>query len=194
MASAALPWAAHRPSLRIPSPIPLLPFTMRHTLLLTVTASFFLSAAPANSPCLPEGEIRDLTFTTHLSTPGIPADAEIILGSGEAWEHDHWLDDPMGVPTETPLPGGGMTYTVPVRNDGGDLSGPNGEVQNGVLEGDCIEVKVSFKIRYSVKVCVTVETGVDAGGVNGSTTREECWTEIRDQTFVFKERTVCPCP
>ena len=167
---------------------------MRHTLLLTVTASFFLSAAPANSPCLPEGETRDVTFTTHLTAPGTPADAEIIPGSGEAWEHDNWSDDPMGEPTEVPLPGGGMAFTVPVRNDGGNLSGPNGVVQNGGLEGDCIEVLVRYTVRYSVKVCVTVETGVDAGGVNGSTTREECWTEIRVQENVFKERTVCPCP
>ncbi len=181
-------WIASSPTLH-------LHFTMRHTLLLIVTASFFLSAAPANSPCLPEGETRDVTFTTHLNSAGTPADAEIILGSGEAWEEDPFSpNDPLGELIEAPLPGGGMTFTVPVRNDGGNLSGPNGVVQNGGVEGDCIEVFVRYTIRYSVKVCVTVETGVDAGGVNGSTAREECWTEIRRQTRSFKARTVCPCP
>ncbi len=63
-------------------------------------------------------------------------------------------DDDLTPDEEMSLPAPGTsdsnkTASGDVCNSGGDLSGPNGVVQNGAGEGACIEVKFSW-LAFSV--------------------------------------------
>lgn len=81
-----------------------------------------------------------------------------IAGTPQAFEDD-WTspDDPMGPAS----PNGSGGYSVEVCNNGGALSGPNGQVQNGDVEGDDIEVEICFEI-WRVTTTTTTSTGGSA--------------------------------
>lgn len=87
---------------------------------------------------------------------GAPAGSEWADGSSaptlpevkpELWEDDPVSDDPMGDGVWGPNndPGGASPSGV-VCNADGDLGGPNGDIQNGGTEGDCIEVYMKIPI------------------------------------------------
>ncbi len=159
-------------------------------------AAFLLTASIAGAavltePCIPDGDTHDITFKTDLTEPGTPPGSEVIPGSGQGMESDvPGSDDPLG-PAGDNSTGGSTTFTLPITNVGGVLSGPNGTPQNGGTEGDCIEVYVKYKIRYKVKVCDGDPTQVDSGESSGS---GECWYEWREEEREFSPpKEVCPC-
>lgn len=150
------------------------------SLALTVSIA---GAAVLGEPCIPDGDTQDVDFTTN---------EDVVPGSGEGMESDLGSDDALGSATETSS-GGNTTFSVPITNNGGTLSGPNGVPQNGGTEGDCIEVYVKFKIRYKVKVCngTPVTTGGDGPGDSSA---EDCWEEWREKEAEFSEpKEICPC-
>ena len=155
---------------------------MKNLILSLVLTVSIAGAAVLGEPCIPDGDTHNVDFTT---------DSNVVPGSGEGMESDIGPDDELGSATETSS-GGNTTFSVPITNNGGVLSGPNGVPQNGGAEGDCIEVYVTFKIRYKVKVCN--ETPVTVGGDGPESSSEDCWEEWREKEAEFSEpKTVCPC-
>lgn len=141
-------------------------------------------------PCIEDGATVGLEFERpELGGPGEPAGAEWTnggTGNPQGAEDDAIFDDPMG-PAESA--DSGETAILPVSNSGGDLSGPNGVVQNGAGEGDCIEVYVSWTYRYPVQVSRTVTFGLELFGVSFTGT-SEVW---RYAVKTSKKQEVCPC-
>lgn len=108
--------------------------------------------------------------------------AGIVAASGSnvtanAEEVDPLSNDPLGEPTITSEGGSAHEICVESSNDGGDLSGPNGEVQNGIGEGDCIEVQL--------EIFITITTTITIGPVTVTT------ATVRSSTTDPVE--VCPC-
>lgn len=119
-----------------------------------------LQPAPGNrsscTGCVPEGECCTVTSDRPPLPP--PPSSQPPSGSEGGthytddppmmYEDDTIADDEMGE-TSTTGTGGGSTTTTSsgqVCNDDGDLSGPNDEDQNGLGEGDCIEVKIGWTV------------------------------------------------
>ena len=148
------------------------------------------SAAVLTEPCIPDGGILNIEFEADLSAPGIPPGAQIVPGSGEGMEADIGADDELGSATEV-VTGRGTTFSVPITNHDGILSGPNGVAQNGGSEGDCIEVYVTYQIRYIVEVCDEGPGPADGGEPSGT---GECWEEWRvEEVEISPPKEVCPC-
>ena len=167
--------------------------TLKHMVMWLALTSPLAGAVVMSVPCIPDGDTDDVTFTTSLSDPGTPANAEVLPGSGEGMESDISFDDSLG-PASQKTVSGTTTFTIPIGNKSGKLSGPNGVSQNGGTEGPCIEVYVRFTIRYTVTVCVTEDLTLSYGGVGGSTGTSECWDEWRHKTMRFLTPIeVCPC-
>jgi hypothetical protein len=144
-------------------------------------------------PCVKEGKTNIITFTTDLTAPGTPTNAEVVPDSGKAMERDPiFADDPVGAVDDVRnVATGSTSFPIPIENKGGSLSGPNGQSLNGGNEGPCIEVYVEFDIRYRVTICKT-ET-LEFHGSGGSTS--ECWEVWRYETKTWRKhaRKVCPC-
>ncbi|MFN0204918.1 MAG: hypothetical protein ACKVS6_01230 [Planctomycetota bacterium] len=166
------------------------------SLLRGVTAAFLLfplAAVPA-PPCVPKGGSVDVgPFTPNDDYDGAPTSLQPVgNATPQAFEDDHLRDDEMGA--ATPQAGGGTTVQVSCSADG-KLSGPNGEVQNGGAEGDCIEVIVKWKYKYKI-VDITAVQGSALLEILGlsftSSIHVEKWRKI---TISSKEKIeVCPCP
>ncbi len=143
--------------------------------------------------CLPAGETRKVTFTHDPTEKGMPTDAEVLPNSVEGWEKDFFSpDDPLG-PGEFNQSTNEASVTI--TNTDGKLSGPNGVVQNGGLEGDCIEVYVRYQVRY--KKTKTTSWGWSSapdgvGIVFGVQETFEIW-ETSWWTFRRTPQVVCPC-
>jgi hypothetical protein len=159
----------------------------KHLAAFLLTASI-AGAAALTEPCIPDGATHDIKFKANVTDPGFPPGSEVVPGSGSGVESDPvGGDDPLGGASET-TSGDCTSFTVPITNDGGVLSGPNGTAQNGGAEGDCIEVYVKYKIRYKVKVCEDEPTGVD------NSQPVDCWYEWRtEEREISPPKEICPC-
>lgn len=165
-------------------------------------APFFLAAAlaapqqPTSVPCVPDGGRVSPDFSRPpLGQPGDPVGAEWLNSPGtgdasgdpQARESDPISgDDPMGPATPS---ASGDQAAVPVDNHGGDLSGPNGETQNGGTEGSCIEVYVEWTYRYPVTVHKSITASI-LGSSAGETEIVIVWKYGKKRS---KVKGVCPC-
>ena len=116
-------------------------------------ASLVLPAAAED--CIPPGGSEAVSFDRpSLLSPGIPTSAGWAPneGSPKAYDQDLLRNDPLGagVPSRGVNPGSSASVTI--TNQGGSLAGPNGVVQNGFWEGDCLEVFMCWEYRYKAKV------------------------------------------
>jgi hypothetical protein len=147
-----------------------------------------MSSAPAPVPdddCLPEGEVTEVPANPDLSSPGVPVGAQPT--SDPRWfDEDLFSDDYLGAGDPLEL-----------ENKNGNISGPNGEVANGGLDGDCIELYYMLKLRYqiTVQVCQTDRSTLGAGGSGISSGSSDCrivkvWHE---SWFKFTVGEKCPC-
>lgn len=159
------------------------------------------SGAPVSSGelsgCLEPGESRTLVFDRpSLDDDGMPVDAEwVVDGNGcptgvpQAFEHDSTSgNDPMGA-AEAQC-GNAHHARIEVRNQDGQLVGPNSEDVTEWFEGGCIEVILCWKFRHSVEVEISWRAapgGIGAGGaasVRVWQTAQVCSPDARD---------VCEC-
>ncbi len=114
------------------------------TLLLTAVGS------GGKDDCIPTGKKVDSCADRPNLNEGenIPVGSYYGLNGGDprGVEDDSMSpDDPMGGATPN---SNGSSACVEVENKSGNLSGPNGDVQNGGVEGDCIEVKICWSYYY----------------------------------------------
>lgn len=176
-------------------------------LVMVLAAGFPLSSSAfAAEDCLPDGQTADLSFDMpQLPGPGFPKSAQWVKGTGnpQGFEHDYTTpNDPMG----SGHPGGGFpiqTSILEVENKGGNLSGPNGTVQNGFPEGPCVEVLICWTYIYeaSVQQCtpttqVTIKIETPGGTIGGSVgTGTTCITVVKifSATTCSGTQDVCPC-
>lgn len=143
------------------------------TLLALALFALPLAAAGGSNPCVPEGKTQDFTANPDLHADGIPTSA-IVASEPEWYDQDLTSQDEMGV---------GNPLTI--ENKAGKLSGPNGKVVNGGLDGACIELHYRVLIRYKVSKKVTFEPGgIGASGV------AEVWAS---RWVSFVKGDVCPC-
>ncbi|MFT7462137.1 MAG: hypothetical protein ACI9EF_000474 [Pseudohongiellaceae bacterium] len=90
------------------------------------------------SGCIADGESQSVCVSMKVPESwGVSASAK---------EKDALFDDPLGSPSLFFLRPGVLFACITITNDGGDLSGPNGEVQTGAVEGDCIEVDITMTV------------------------------------------------
>lgn len=148
-------------------------------------------------PCVPEGGSSEVEFERpELDEAGDPAGAEWTGEGGdpEAFDEDVASDDSMG---DADSEDGGSTATVTVENEEGDLSGPNGEVVNGGLDGDCAEVYVEWTYRYPARVTTLFGTGLNFDfGIFGQLfnfSRAVTVTVWAEGTKRDGPKEVCPC-
>lgn len=100
---------------------------------------------PPNLPqanCIPDGGSDSL-----CAYKVVPANGTI---SATAEEIDPFSNDPLGQPDITNPSGNLFIVCIQIMNTGGELSGPNGEVQTGAGEGNCIEVDLDITIGTPV--------------------------------------------
>ena len=139
---------------------------MNRFLLATLLFASGTSAAPAmqsstaaggSAGCIPEGECRHIEAERPELGVGDPAGATWAGGTGEPelFEDDFfsWSDDPMGAATPH---GNGESACTEICNNGGELSGPNGEKQNGPGEGASIEAKICWSYVEEVQIQIGV--------------------------------------
>ncbi len=110
---------------------------MKHLIWCATITCLALAAVAAT--CVPDGTSVTISATRPAADPG-----EAWTGATpEVREEDlvEATDDPMG---DASIGAGGVT-TGTVTNSGGDLFGITGGDQNGLGEGDCIEVKLCWK-------------------------------------------------
>ncbi len=171
--------------------------------MLTIVAMLILAAGQQPSggasgkPCVPDGTTTTPQFgRPPLGGPGDPVGAEWVdrgtdpddnSGDPQAFEQDGFSgDDSMG--GATPSADGGQAG-VPVTNEGGDLSGPNGEDQNGGAEGKCIEVYVEWTYRYPVEIRRSKSLSL-WGYTDGEIEITIIWKEGKKRS---KVKEICPC-
>jgi hypothetical protein len=151
---------------------------------------------PSTAPCVPEGSRVTPDFDRPpLGQPGDPVGAEWVHSPGTAdgsgdpqmREKDSFSgDDPMG--TANPS-SDGSTASAPIDNDDGDLSGPNGEDQNGGSEGPCIEVYVEWTYRYPVTIHKSIGASI-WGFSSGEIEIVVVWKYAKKRA---KVKEICPC-
>jgi len=139
------------------------------------------AAIPVTNPCIPDGTSEDVPFTPNMMATGIPVGA-MSVGTPDWYDQDVVSDDYMG--SGDPLP---------IENKGGNLSGPSGEVVNGGLDGDCIELIVYSTIRYQVTVSVTGGVKIEPGGVGGSGSTTSTVTIWVNRRVGWDAGEWCPC-
>ena len=107
---------------------------------------------------------------------GIPEGATYTgggTGGPSVFEHDSTSsDDRMGRGTTRNAAAdgkGGGVSEICITNTDGNLEGPNGVVQNGGGEGDCIEVMMCWRYSY-VHPGANFEIGVSSGSAPGPKT------------------------
>jgi len=162
-----------------------------HVLALTALTALMPSEG---SPCVPDPGSIDLEFPKPaLQQPGIPVGAVWPPGPPPpptAHEEDPLKDDGMG--TATPNEDG-SSAGVTITNIGGNLFGPNGEDQNGVGEGECIEVKVCWTYHYPKTVTYGFKFGL-ADVLTGSARFGVTMVLWAEATICSDSVEVCPCP
>lgn len=151
---------------------------------------------PTTAPCVPEGGRVSPGFDRPpLGQPGDPVGAEWVHSPGTAdgsgdpqlREKDSFSgDDPMGAATPS---SDGSAASAPVDNHDGDLSGPNGEDQNGGSEGPCIEVYVEWTYRYPVTIHKSITSSL-WGLSSGETEIVVVWKYAKKRA---KVKEICPC-
>lgn len=157
--------------------------------------------AASTEICVQDGEEQGICFRRpRLRAEGIPSDAKWARGGGDptAKDDDVVSDDDLG---KAKSHVNGKYACVDIANDGGDLSGPNGEPQTGFGEGDCLEVYMEWTYHYTVTVehCTTVGGGLEfglptkAGSGVTQISKQSCitWTEIASGKVTAGPKTVC---
>ncbi len=149
--------------------------------------AMFLLALPslASEPCIEDGKISKVEFDRPpLGEAGDPTTAEWAGGGGgkpKGEDLDPLENDKLGngVPGSPP-----DTATIEVENKDGSLSGPNGKVANGGLDGDCIEVRMIWAYWYKTTLQICWKTDHTS----------ECKTTAHWQTAVKSSgvKEVCP--
>ena len=136
-------------------------------------------------PCVPDGSSISLTANPDLKADGIPV-AATIVGDPVWYDKDVLVYDELGEGS-----------TIEIENKGGNLSGPNGKVANGGLDGDCIEVSYKVLLRFQVKeeVCSSSgsQVGVGGSGISGSSGGCTTTTVWKSKWFWFSKGDVCAC-
>lgn len=187
----------------------------RIRLVTLLTLAAFSGRASASNCVLP-GIPEELRFPRpSLGAPGLPTSARWLEATGVpmGWEYDRFsANDPLGMGK----PGVGWlenTASITIENQGGNLSGPNGVIQNGGLEGPCIEVMMCWTYTYTgtVEECVSIgiqgqvggqvgigEPGVggQVGGQVGAQLGGSVCVEVEVQlvgTLCSSTEKVCPC-
>ncbi|MFT7484167.1 MAG: hypothetical protein ACI9F9_000007 [Candidatus Paceibacteria bacterium] len=163
--------------------------------LFSIPLATLIAAVPAiaspffDSQCVKDGETTPITFDADM-----PVGGEVKDNSTRGFESDTVSDDPLGAGDAQMNEDGSATVSVDITNEAGRLSGPNGTVQTGFGEGDCIEVYVTFTVRYKVQMCTRASLGAKPWGVGGSIVTETCWEQWISRKMKSKTKTVCPCP
>jgi hypothetical protein len=149
-------------------------------------------------PCVPNPGDLSVDFPKPLlQQVGVPVDAvfpEVPPADPsygpQGSEDDPLFDDAMGAATPTE---DGQSATLTISNVGGHLFGPNGEIQNGGLEGSCIEVEVCWPYLYPVTVTTGVKVNLGDALIGGG-------TRVNVQIVVWElgqicsgTMEVCPC-
>ena len=178
---------------------------MKSFIALALFALPLAASGDGGVPCIPDGTTRAVDF--DLPAPGsdgvtAPAPDAKPWGGGspfqwasdkshptEAKDADTWSpDDDMG---DAKAADGKVS--VPIQNKDGKLSGPNGEVQNGGTEGDCIEVYVEVSYKVWTQKIRTFGIDITPGGLGIKGTETEITYEWVWHTYTTKEKEVCPC-
>lgn len=150
------------------------------------------------APCIPDPGSIDLEFPKpSLQQAGIPVSAvwpnshpNRPAPPPAALEDDPLHDDPMGAATAS---ADGSSASVTVTNIGGNLFGPNGVDQNGVGEGDCIEVKVCWTYLFQKTVSAGFKFSI--GDLFGGGSRISIAMVVWDKATICSESVeACPCP
>ncbi len=157
------------------------------------------SFASGEEDCVMEGFSEDVRFDRPELGFGYPTSAMWLDETGvpTGWEYDPVSsDDPLGpaVPGHGSLDG---TASIRITNDGGFLSGPNGDVQNGLgsFEGDCIEVFACWSYSYEATRIDCISTGVQVqvkvGEAVGAQGGGSVGSSVCFKTEVLLVATVC---
>lgn len=149
---------------------------MNKALITTAILALAISAAASsygNAPCIPDGGTDTICVAMKLTGRQSM--------SAEAMEEDRLSDDDVGEATITSPRPGLYEACVTITNSGGDLYGPNNEIQNTGTEGDCIEVYLV------VHIVSPLEVELSGGLIGGSVST----TAAGEATTAPK--TFCPC-
>jgi len=123
-------------------------------------------ALPAGNPCIPDGGSQ--TYDADRPDSPDPNGEWVSNGTGDpkAYDEDVALDDEMGAADPGSDP---STVTVEVSNDGGDISGPNGNTVNGGTDGPCAEVYIewTYRVKHTINFHWTGSTQFEPGGIGG---------------------------
>lgn len=138
-------------------------------ILLVAAASVAFCASAWSQVTVCDGE------TTQICSSIVAGGSTNVTANAE--EVDPISNDPLGEPTIVSDGGNAYVICVGISNDGGDLSGPNGEVQNGFGEGDCIEVQLEIFITITTTITIGPVT------VTSMTVRKSTTDPVK----------VCPC-
>jgi hypothetical protein len=157
---------------------------------LTLPLALAADSEGNSPPCVPAGSSAELEFERPpLGQDGDPKDAEWTnegTGNPQGKEEDTFRDDKMGSATAGDPPD---KATLAVENKAGKLSGPNGEVQNGAGEGDCIEVYVEWTYRYPATLTRSSSVTVDGVG-SGVSIAVVVWKFGKKKS---EPKELCPC-
>ena len=151
-----------------------------------------LVSAPLGADCVPTGTSKQFDFDRPGMQPSDDANHPPVWahpdGDPKVEEVDTISNDAMGDAKTTDT-----GASVEVTNSGGDLSGPNGKVQNGIGEGDCIEVRVCWTYYRYTQVwelgSLELIFEKDGGGLNFRF--EPIWRWVRVETC-SDPREICP--
>lgn len=160
---------------------------MAHFTLLLVSLGLMMGAAvPSPDPahrdshtqasmaCIPDGGSEEYCIDLKLG------DVDRISGAG--YESDRFFDDPLGEVTISPVGKGVYHLCLTISNDGGELSGPNGIVQNEGGEGDCIEVYIKTTFGFQTTISATGPLGIGASITTATTDSSKSSSKM-----------MCPC-
>lgn len=143
-----------------------------------------------SAPCIPEGGKSAFEFERpELGQEFDPTGAEWIngkTGDPKGKEEDVLYDDELGAATPGEPP---TKATLEIENKSGKLSGPNGVVQNGGGEGDCIEVYLEWTYRYPATITRSASVKLNGFGV-GSSVSVTVWMFATKKSKVME---ICPC-
>ena len=151
--------------------------------LLLVAGFHLIALTGLGFSLVPNGE-----HTVTLPRPALPTGGAWVGNNGDpvGKEDDGPFSQDLGDATITD---GGNGACVVITERDGELSGPNGEVQNGGFEFDCIEVKICWSHKIVVDVVVYFWTPTGFGWTVQH--RVECRTTCNGGGAVE----VCPtCP
>jgi len=163
-----------------------------------LAGAFALSLAATGlanrSACIPEGGCETFSIDLpDLNSPGFPTSAEWSGDRAEVLDADGFSgDDAMGYAEII----NGMAVGE-LCNEDGNIVGSNGNVVEGGLKGDCVEIYVQVPFDYTsvIQVCNSVGTSVGGGGMTTSLGASRCQSvEFHSRaTWTSGQQEFCPC-